>query len=234
MLNKTRVQKEAREEQGFTIVELMMVAMISLIMLAGMVALVSSVFNVFRQSNDLQALNDTSRRALASMSRQLKTALHFDNTVCNPEESDRAARTIGFWADVDNDQTSNPAQSPSTWVGIDSYKLAEKVVFAKSPQEGIGRVTMALTQPAVDPDPQGTTTATLGSYVSELKFYFFRPGLMPGGEDPTAPTECMEHDSNINAEASMIRIVLKLQKGKVNKTYYQDVFLRIVQRHPDY
>src|SRR5450759_28681 len=44
--------------RGFTLVELLIVIILSAIILAGMVALISSVFNVFTQSKNLQALND--------------------------------------------------------------------------------------------------------------------------------------------------------------------------------
>lgn len=224
IMNMT-INEKYKAEEGFTLVELLIVIMISVILLAGMVALVSSVFGVFESSKDLQALNDSSRRALSSISRQLKTALHFDNTICNPELADGGARTVKFWADVDNDQAA---------VTINDYKLAEEVVLERTVDQGVGKVTMTVTNPAADPTPGVVTAGTLGSYVSDLRFYFFGQGVMPEGSDPTNPTGCLQHNDDINADASMVRVVITLDKGDVSRTYYRDVFLRVVKRLPDY
>ena len=194
--------------QAFTIVELLLVVIISMIILAGMVALISSVFTVFRTDKDLQALNDSWRRALASMSSQLRTALHFDNDNCTES-------TLTFWADID---------SSTKLVDIYNYNtLAEKAQFLKNGS----KVAEAVTQP-------GSTTpvtATLGSYVGTLKFFYFQQDVVPGGSDPTNPSGNFDPtEVDVNTDASMIRIVMKLQKGNVHHTYYQDVFLRIVVR----
>lgn len=221
MMCMAELMHKARDGRGFTIVELLMVTIISLVILAGMVGLISSVFNVFQESKDVQALNDSSRRALASMSRLLKTALHFDNSYCDVTK-------IKFWADIDNDQ--HPTADPSTWLGIDKYKLAEIVVLIKENNS----VTMKVTQPPSENNPNPNSSATLGSYVSDLKFFYFQPGIMPGGTDPYNPTLGIPASGDYNGQASMIRVVLKMSKGKIHRSYYQDVFLRIIQRRPDY
>ncbi len=184
-----------------------------------MVGLISSVFNVFQESKDVQALNDSSRRALASMSRLLKTALHFDNSYCDVNK-------IRFWADIDNDQ--HPTADPLTWLGIDKYKLGETVVLRKENNS----VTMDVTQPLSEGSK--VSSAKLGSYASDLKFFYFQPGIMPGGLDPYNPTLGIPASGDYNGQASMIRVVLKMSKGKIHRSYYQDVFLRIIQRRPDY
>ncbi len=206
-------------QRAFTLVELLVVLVISVIILGGMVGIVSSVMGLFNQSKDVQALNDSSRRATSSMSRQLRTALHFDNSNCTVD-------TVTFWADIDNDQQSLPGSPSTTWANVFNYTRTEKVQFLESN----GTVAVNVTEPAVDPDPQGTTTSTLGSYFTSLKFYYFQQNVVPGGT-PTNPTYDFDPTVlKVNDEVSMIRIVMTLKKGKVQRTYYDDVFLRIVTR----
>jgi prepilin-type N-terminal cleavage/methylation domain-containing protein len=203
--------------RGFTIVELMLVIVLSSIILAGMVALISSVFTVFRTSKDLQSLNDSSRRALTSMSRQLRTALQFDDNNCTEDK-------VTFWSDIDNDQDL-PGSTATYPTDIYHFTQAEKVAFSKSGSTVIATVT----QPASE--GSGVMTAKLGSYVTNLKFFYFAENVIPGGSDPADPDENFDPLlESVNDEAAMIRIVLKLEKGKVHHTYYEDVFLRIVKR----
>lgn len=196
--------------RGFTLVELLIVIILSAIILAGMVALISSVFNVFTQSKNLQALNDSSRQALASMSRQLRTALHFDSDNCR-------ADYVTFWEDIDSSKDA---------VDIYNYNtLAEKVQFLKD-----GSTVAATVTPASGGTPP---PITLGSYVGTLKFFYFAQNVVPGGSNPALPEGNFDPVvEKVNDEVSMIRIVMKLQKGKVQHTYYDDVFLRIVVREP--
>lgn len=214
--------------RGFTIVELLLALIISTIIMAGMVGLVASVFNVFRASNDLQALNDSSRRALSNMSRQLRDALHFGNVPPN----NCTESTLTFWADIDNDQKSLPGSSSTTWADIYNYWLTEKVQFSKD--AGFPKAVATVTQPPDDPNPTdpNPVTATLGSYVTSLKFYYFQANEVPTGSYSTNPTGFDPTKSTVNDNASMIRIVMSLQKGKVHHSYYQDVFLRLVVRQP--
>jgi competence protein ComGC len=214
------LMKKLRGEKGFTIVELLMVSIVGSVLLAGMVGLLASIFGVFDSSKDVQTLNDSSRRALASVSNLLKPALHFDKTATD-------ANQVTFWADIDNDQIPVPA-STSTWADILRYKLTEKVRIYK---DGT-RLMMVVTQPASE---GGTvSTARLGSYLTDLKFFYFQSGVLPGGTDPYNPTGGIPDGGDISGQVSMIRIVLKMSKGKIHRSYYQDVFLRIIQRGADY
>jgi len=202
-------------QQAFTIVELLLVMIISLIIMAGMVALISSVFTVFRTSRDLQALNDSSRRALDIMSRQLRTALHFDSSICSVD-------TVTFWGDIDGDQDL-PGSTAPTPTDVNNYTPAETVQLL---QWG-STVRANVTQPGEPtPDP-----ITVGSFVGNLNFYYFAKDVVPGGTDPTDPDGNFNPSvDKVNDKAAMIRIVLRLRKGKVHHSYYGDVFLRIVLR----
>jgi len=212
-----------RDDGGFTIVELLMVSIIGSIMLAGMVGLIASIFGVFGESKDVQTLNDSSRRALAGVSSLLRTALHFDNLTSSVSQ-------VTFWADIDNDQIPVVGNS-STWADIVRYKLAETVELYSNNN----KLTMKVTPPLKELN-EGVTvsTARLGSYLTDLKFFYFPAGVMPGGTDPYNPTGGIPDGSDINGQVSMIRVVLKMSKGKVHRSYYQDVFLRIIERRPNY
>ena len=205
-------------QQAFTIVELLLVMIISLIIMAGMVALISSVFTVFRTSRDLQALNDSSRRALDIMSRQLRTALHFNSSICDVDN-------VTFWGDIDGDQDL-PGSTAPTPTDVNNYTPAEMVQLR---QRG-STVVADVTQPGKIP-PTPDPPITVGSFVGNLNFYYFAKDVVPGGTDPTDPDGNFNPSvDKVNDKAAMIRIVLRLRKGKVHHSYYGDVFLRIVLR----
>ena len=85
-----------REEQGFTLVELMIVMIVSLIMMVGMIGLLYMGFNSFKKHRDLNALTDSSRRVLQMMSRELRSNLQFVNEECSDTQ-------LEFYADIDAD-----------------------------------------------------------------------------------------------------------------------------------
>ena len=224
MMSMAKLMHKLREDGGFTIVELLMVSIISSIMLAGMVGLIASIFGVFGESKDVQSLNDSSRRAMAGVSSLLRTALHFDNGYSNSSQ-------IMFWGDIDNDQTPVPGDS-STWADIVRYKLTETVQIYRDNNQ----LMMKVTPPVKEVNDGGkVSTARLGSYLTDLKFFYFKPGDLPGGTDPYNPTGGIPDGGDINGQVSMVRVVLwKMSKGKVQRSYYQDVFLRIIERRPNY
>lgn len=201
--------KKAREGQGgFTIVELTIVAILSLIMLAGMIALMMSSFQLFNSSKNLQAISDSARRSLSAMSRQLKTALYLDDANCS-------AGQITFYADIDADNTTATTQDP-----LD----AERVSFTLTGTD----ITQTTTAPASEGG--ATTTSTLGSYVSGMTFYYFNPGVPPdwneGAQDYSNKYTGTEYNENVGH----VVIRLELEKGDVERTYTQDVFLRCLVR----
>lgn len=202
--------RKVRGEGAFTIVELTMVMIISTIMLSGLVTLVWGAMQSFNSSKDLQAVNDSSRRVLATMNRQIRTALHID-------DSNTTNITFAFWADVDDDQ-GNTAD-------IDTYTNAEWVGFYYD-----GATHKAMVQ-VTEPAGGGTTTGTLGSYVTSIDYYYFPAGVIPTG-DPYAPTNGYV-GTNFNEDIGMVRVVIRLQKNRVRRTFYQDVFLRVLNRTAD-
>lgn len=206
-----KVRMKMAGEEGFTLVELMIVIVISVIMLAGMIALVTSAINLFNASKDLQALTDSARRALASMARQVRGALHLDDANCSET-------VLSFYADIDNDQAGT--------ADVDNYTEAEYIRYYQSGDD----VVMTITQPTGDTDPDNPGS-NLGSYVrtNGLRFYYFQPGVMPGGADPYNPSGNFT-GPNYNEEVGMVRIVMQLSKGKSNRSFYQDVFLRVLSR----
>lgn len=205
--------RTAGSEEGFTIVELAIVLIISVIILAGMAVLVTGAFGVFNKSRDLEAITDSSRRALASMSRQLKMALHFVNAECTEDQ-------VSFYADIDNDEGATADVNSGRW------NLTDKVVFLLSN----GKVTMRMTDFDVDP-VNPLPDASLGSHAASLKFYYFARGVAPTGEDPFNPDNNMDPaTSDINKSCGMIRIVVRFTKGDVSRIFHQDVFLRILVR----
>ena len=225
MMSMAKLMHKLREDGGFTIVELLMVSIISSIMLAGMVGLIMSIFGVFGESRDVQSLNDSSRRALAGVASLLRTALHFDNNIANSNSS-----RVMFWGDIDNDQTPVPGNS-STWADIVRYKLTETVQIYRDNNQ----LMMKVTPPVKEVNDGGkVSTARLGSYLTDLKFFYFKPGDLPGGTDPYNPTGGIPDGGDINGQVSMVRVVLKMSKGKIHRSYYQDVFLRIIERRPNY
>lgn len=201
------------EESGFTVIELTMVIVISLIMLAGMVAILSDAFNLFSTKKDEQAITDSSRRILSSVRRQLRTALFLVNDECD-------ANTLTFYADIDNDEGSA--------VDVDTYTSTEKVSFYLEDND----VMMAVEEP----DGSTVVPATLGSYVTGIQFYYFAwgetPELNPSDPDFANPINAYA-GSEINEDVGTVRIILTMQKGPVRRTFYDDVFLRILDRTDD-
>lgn len=197
-------------EDGFSLVELSMVIIISTIMLAGMVGIIMTSFNLFTNSKDLQAITDSSRRILGSMTRQIRSALYLVNEECDGD-------TLTFYADVDNDQ--------GTAADVDNYLEAEKVsLYLEN-----NKVMMSV----LEPGGESPVTAVLGSNVDDMDYYYFRAGEKPvldsEDPDPMSPTNGYTA-ADKNESAGMIRIVLKMKKNDVSRSFYQDVFLRVLDR----
>lgn len=197
-------------EEGFSLVELMTVVLISAFMLAGMVGVIMTSFDLFSNSKDLQAITDSSRRILGSMTRQIRSALYLADAECD-------GNTLTFYADVDNDQ--------GTAADVDNYLSTEKVSMYLENNKMIMSV--------LEPDGESAVPAVLGSHVNELDFYYFRAGEKPeldsDDPDPTSPINGIT-DVNKNESVGMIRIVVKMKKNKVSRSFYQDVFLRVLDR----
>lgn len=224
LMNKVRRE----DERGFTIVELMMVVLISLIMMAGMVVLIAATFQIFNSSKDLESITDSQRRTLLAMSRILRSAVHFINSDCTETK-------VTFYSDIDdgvNEKLASPPINP-TAIDADNYvdtsgrPLTELVQLSElNGAQPTNSVMISVTK------PRGTTssTAKLGSFVADsgLKFFYFQKGTSPSGSDPFNPTN--SYIGDINGDVGMIRIVLIMKKGNTTRKFFQDVFLRILQR----
>jgi type II secretory pathway pseudopilin PulG len=208
------------DESGFTIVELMMVAIISVIIMAGMVALVSSAFQVFNSSKDLETVTDSSRRSLLAMSRMVRQALHFKNDACTVSK-------LTFYADINNDQGNTV--DVDTWGNSQTgIGYTERVQLM---QVGDG-IRINVTPPNVAASDTTVATPKLGSYLAQptgLQFFYFQKGETPTGSDPFNPGNTYG-GGDVNSDVGMIRIVLTLHKGNTTRRFFQDVFLRIILR----
>jgi len=211
LLGKTRSALEVSKSwEAFTIVELTIVIILSVIMMAGMVALVSQSFTLFDRSKDLQALNDSSRRTLGSISRQLKGALRID-------DSHTSQAMLGFYADIDYDNptaTSEPAH----------YQEAERVIFYRDANTNtVKQHTNEPGSPLTEPD--AGTDPTLGNYCTALDFYYFAPGDVPAGNPPFT-----NDITGTNESIGSVVVVMSLGKGRVTRQYQQQIFLRVLTR----
>lgn len=211
---KMNVRKATEREEGFTLVELLIVMIVSLILLAGFVGLVTMGFEVFSSSKSTQAMSDASRRALPAMSRQMVSLLRIDDSQCVAQYKvgSQAGAWEGtcFYADIDNDNSD---------ADVDNYENAERVEFFRSGDRLMQRTT--------EPGNAGVTTTAICSYVESVRFYYFPAGVAPGNDSP--PANRYQGES-LNDNAGSVKVVLVLRKGGQTRTYEQNVFLRILQR----
>ena len=217
LLGKTK-QKIAGEEVGFTLVELLIVMVISTIMLAGMVGLLVMGFQSFTQGHDLQSVTDASRRVLPAMNRQIASLLHINNDDECVASYQVTPPPDGVW-----DGMSFYSNVKNNLLGatVESYNNAEKVEFYLDANHNLIQRT---TPPGVSPT---VTTATLCSYVTSFRVYYFSPGIVPGTGTP--PTNCLT-GTNLNSGAGSVKIVVTIQKGTISRTFEQTTFLRVLQR----
>jgi Tfp pilus assembly protein PilW len=210
--------EKARREDGFTVVELTIVIIVSVIMLAGMVALLTGAFDIFNSSKDLEAITDSARRAMPAMARVLRGALHFDNANCTEDK-------IVFWSDIDYNADDANEKTQGDLADVDNYTQAEMVELIRYGSQA----KINVTEPGGTYVATGAATPKLCSNVTRLQFYYFQSGVTPGGSDPYNPTRTYT-GSDINDEVGMVRIVMTLEKGDVTRNFHQDVFLRALVR----
>jgi Tfp pilus assembly protein PilW len=199
--------KKARQgEKAFTMVELLIVMIMSLILIAGMVGLIEMSMKQFNNSRAVEAITDSSRRALSSMGRQIKTALHFEDASCD-------ANNLTFYADIDDDN--------GTAADVNNYTNADLVQFYRS-----GTKLVQRTQAPVS-EGSAVSFVNLCSDVSSVTFHYFAKGVKPVYSGGTYTNEVT---SNYNAGVGMVKIIVTFQKGRVVRQFEQDVFLRILLR----
>jgi len=213
-----------RTKRGFTVIELLVVMILGLIILAGLVTILTSAFDVFRSSSDLEAITDSARRTLSSMSRQIKGAVYLDDTTDpGPPPVPTACNKykFTFYSDIDSDNPAPKLESKEDYATIGNY--IDKVQFTA--------MAGALVEKIWKPAGAGSTEANLGSYVKSVEFHYFMPGQVPIPRTPPNTGYENEYEgTEKNANVGMVRIVLTLQKGKVSRTLTQDAFLRVIDR----
>lgn len=205
MIRKT--ERVVAGEEGFTLVELIIVIIVSLILLAGMVGLIEMAMRQFSGGRAIATVTDSARRSLSSMGRQLKTALHFDDANCG-------ATQLSFWGDIDNDNAS---------ADVDNYTDAEFVRFYLLNNQLMQQVT----QPASEGG--GMSNVSLCSNVQSVNFYYFAQGVRPV-YDSVSRTYTNGLNGNYNTATGMVKAVIQYQQRNVSRRFEQDVFLRILNR----
>jgi len=242
MLRKT-AKRIAGEEVGFTILELMIVMVVSLIMLAGMVALLEAGFKTFSSGSNLQSVTDASRRVLPAIDREIKSILRINDQECI--DNYKVASPDGVWNGVWNGMSfysnvgNNSLGATTATTGTFAYTNAEKVELYLDNNHNLMQKTTypaALTPPA----PVNPATATLCSYVTDFKVYYFQPGVVSGSETPPSGTAPETPPSNwykgtaLNSGAGSVKVVITIQKGTgtkaITRTYEQTTFLRVLTR----
>jgi prepilin-type N-terminal cleavage/methylation domain-containing protein len=208
------MRKFSRGEKGFTMVELLIVMIVSLILIAGMVGLIEMGMNQLTRSRALENVTDSSRRALSSVDRQIKQALQFDDANCSDT-------MISFWGDVDSDNTNADVTTGTT----NNYHNAEYVQFYKHATNNT--LIEKITQPASEGG--ATSFNTVCSNVTSAKFYYFAQGTTPVYNAGTG-LYTNGITTQYNASAGMIKVVLGFRYAKVSRTFEQDIFLRILNR----
>ena len=194
-------------EKGFTLIELLVVMLITLVIMAGIVVLLSGAFDIFKSNRNLLAITDSSRRAISTMARQLRGALYLVDGTGNCDDN-----TLTFYANVkgpdlpfaDVDASGNWTLAPIVKWTFDEVK---------------GEIIQETTDPG-----KAAMTSKLASYVTDLEFKYYREGTRT--QITPAP------NFNLNMEAGIIRIIVKVQRGNASRTFHQDVFLRVSERVP--
>lgn len=196
----------AGEEVGFTMVELLIVMIMSLILIAGMVGLVEMAMKQFNNSREVEAITDSSRRALSSMGRQVKPALHFDDANCDSTH-------LVFYADIDSDNSDSD---------VNNYAKADKVEFYRSGSNLVQKTTLPAGEVGQSP-----TFVNLCGDVSNVTFHYFAKGVKPIYSEDAYTNETT---SNYNSAIGLVKVVVTFQRGRVTRQFEQDIFLRILKR----
>ena len=233
-LIRKATKRIAGEEVGFTILELMIVMIISLIMLAGMVGLLLMGFQTFTSGSNLQSVTDASRRVLPAIDREIKSILRINDQECI--DNYKVASPDGVWNGVWNGMSfysnvgNNSLGATTATTGTFAYTNAEKVELYLDNNHNLMQKTTypaALTPPA----PVNPATATLCSYVTDFKVYYFQPGVVSGSETPPSNRYT---GTALNSGAGSVKVVITIQKGTgtkaITRTYEQTTFLRVLTR----
>ena len=198
-------------EKGFTMVELLIVMVVSVVLIAGMIGLVEMAMGQLTRSRALAAVTDSARRALASMDRQIKQALYIVDDGCSSAQ-------LTFYGDIDSD-------NPDADILGSNHLNAERVRFYRD--EGENTLVEEITQPSSE--GSAVSYNTLCSYVTGVRFYYFPRGVTPV-YDAGSGTYTNGMSGDYNAECGMIKVVVDFQRSKISRKFEQDIFLRILNR----
>lgn len=206
-------------ERGFTLVELLMVVIISLILVAGLIGLVNMSVNMFDTNRNLQAITDTGRMVMSSVVRQLQGAL-----MLGAGSPDCTRTKITFWADITGEYPA--AESTDDALSPYYYATAPKIAFYRSGEN----VVQDMTRP-VSGSP--TVSTRIGSYVTALNFYYYPYASVPnwnatpnGISSDTRQIDVTAPNPKINKNTGLVAIELVMKKGTVTRTFRQDVTIR--------
>jgi hypothetical protein len=190
-----------------------------------MVGLLLMGFQTFTSGSNLQSVTDASRRVLPAIDREIKSILHINDQECI--DNYKVASPDGVWKGDWNGMSfysnvgNNSLGATTATTGTFAYTNAEKVELYLDNNHNLMQKTTypaALTPPA----PVNPATATLCSYVTDFKVYYFQPGgnRLPG--------------TALNSGAGSVKVVITIQKGTgtkaITRTYEQTTFLRVLTR----
>ena len=205
--------KEGRSQRGFTLVELMIALAISVIIAGGMIGFMAMSFDMFSTSRAQQALNDSSRKALSTMVRQLKCTLGLNSTDLHE---------IGFYGDVTGEYPQANKNNVKEYIDDPGEHEQPAPLVEFFLKEGDDHIWQKTTKPDAPTEPEEVVIA---SNVDTVNFYYYSYGAVPDLDDLEEssiqpPTEA------ISKKASLVVIELKMTNGKMTRTYRQDVIFR--------
>jgi type II secretory pathway pseudopilin PulG len=212
MIGIQRMLRKLRNEWsgngGFTLIEVIVVSILCLMILAGMVVLLNGIVEVSKSSNNLEAVTDSSRRALSIMSGELRGALWIDNAQSSNQR-------LAFWADIRGNVNNADIKNSNDWTNAPevSWQLVGDVIQQTTTESGTSNtVNLADYVQGV----QGVQGLTFDYYAS--------------GSDINPINLSQYVNPDINTLAKMIRINITVRKGKSSRTLSQKVYLRVMLR----
>ncbi len=208
-----------KREEGFTLVELLIVMVVSLIIIGGLIALVIMVFGHYSTYSNLQAVSDTGRTAMRTIISELRGSLRLASSApaCTNEK-------ITFWADYSGDYPYAEAKEPSD-DPVYNYTRAPKIEIYKSGENIVQRIT----EPG---QSNPSESSVIGNYVETLKFYYYPYGVTPTWEDIEGDIErgkSIDPNGNnprLHELTGLVVVRITVVKGNVRRTFTEDVALR--------
>ncbi len=216
---KVKGPHKACGEEAFTLVELLIVMVVSLIIIGGLIALMIMVFGHYRTYSNLQAVSDTGRTAMRTIVAQLRGTLRVAE-----KAPDCTNEKITFWADYSGDYPYAEAKEPSD-DGVYNYTRAPKIEVYKSGTNIVQRIT--------EPGQQNPSeTSVIGNYVDDLKFYYYPYGITPTWSDLEGDLQRglridpSGTNPRLHELTGLVVVRITVAKGGVRRTFTEYVSLR--------